>query len=423
MVSPDGEFVAFVSLATNLVTTPVADGVTPQVYVRDTCSFVPPATATQTCVPTTYLVSVATNGSPGNGPSSHPAIASQGLYVSFVSSATNLVTAPGQTGANEIFERSTCVTTIGTAGNACAPSTTLISSPDGVSPADGASIESSISTDGRLVAFASTATTLINGVGPTQQVYAHDTCLGALVVCAPSNQLVSTPDGTTPANALSENPSINACGSTTTTCITGQFVAFASYGTNFGASVANGVENVYVRNACTILPSTTLPNTTTPTPCVPYTMLASKSAGTAPPPADGSSLVPSIGGDGQTVSFISFADNLVAHDTNALEDIFLAPAVLTFNLTVSLPGSGSGTVTDGSGQINCTEALGVVSGTCTGIYISGSTVTLTATPTVGGGSVFTTWGGSVIGVDCLVNDVDPCEFAVGQNNTATATFK
>ena len=426
VISPDGEFVAFVSLATNLVASPIADGITPQVYLRDTCSVVPPAAPSGTCTPTTYMVSEGADGvSVGNAPSLHPAIASQGLFVSFVSSATNLVTAPSQTGASEVFERSTCATTIGTAGNACAPATTLISTPDGVSPADGTSIEPAMSTDGRLVAFASTATTLVNGVGPTQEVYVRDTCTGFIGTCTPSNQLVSTPNGTTPANALSENPSVNGCSSTTVStipCITGQFIAFASYGTNFGTTVANGVENVYVRDACTILPSTVISSTTTATPCSPYTILASQRAGTSPPPADGSSLVPSIGGDGQTVSFISFADNLVARDTNGFEDIFLAPASLIFNFTLTLPGSGSGTVTDSTGQISCTDTLGVQSGTCTAQYISGSTITLTATPTVGGGSVFVTWGGSVIGTDCLVNEDEPCEFSVGQNTTATATF-
>src|ERR1700751_774417 len=53
VISPDGGFVVFVSLATNLVSNSTFDGVTPQVFVRSTCGGV----ASTTCSPTTFLVS------------------------------------------------------------------------------------------------------------------------------------------------------------------------------------------------------------------------------------------------------------------------------------------------------------------------------------------------------------------------------
>ncbi|HXQ25444.1 MAG TPA: hypothetical protein VN822_03450, partial [Candidatus Acidoferrales bacterium] len=272
-ISADGRYVAFVSLATNLG--PVADGLTPQVYLRDTCSIVPPA-ASGSCTPTTYLVSTLDGTTSANGASANPAIANQGLFVSFTSSAPNLGAPATIPPTNEIFERSTCVTTIGLVGNICAPVTSLISTPDGTTPADGTSSESAISSDGRFVAFASQATTLITGVGPTQQVYVRDTCTGVLVTtpptCTASIYLASTPNGTTPANALSENPSINNCGTATISCASGQFIAFASFATNLGPSVANGIENIFVRNPCSPLPTST-------TACVPYTILASQPAG------------------------------------------------------------------------------------------------------------------------------------------------
>ena len=440
VISSDGRYVAFVSLATNLLTTPPSggfDGVTPQVFVRDTCTLVPP-TALGSCVPTTYLVSSSPDGTAaGDRPSSHPAIANQGLFVSFTSTATNLVTGANPSGLSEVFERSTCVTTIGVAGNTCAPITGLVSSPDGVTPADGASAESSISQDGRFIAFASTATNLIPSVGPTQEVYVRDTCTGVAVVtpptCTAATLLASTPDGTTPANGLSENPSISQCGTTTisSTCTTGQAIAFASQASNLNGVVQNGVENIFVRNPCLNPPVVT---TTTTTGCVTYTLLASRPAGTLPPPADGKSVAPSISGDGNTVGFISFADNLVSNDANALEDIFLASSALTFNLNVTVQGTGttgSGTVSDGTGQIRCVEtagvngAPGVVSGTCSARYLSGSSVTLTATATAG--STFITWGGSVLGASCVATTPPTvptsCSFAAIQNNTATATFK
>ncbi|MFZ3217211.1 MAG: hypothetical protein WA192_14235 [Candidatus Acidiferrales bacterium] len=329
VISPDGEYVAFVSRATNLVSNITPDGIVPQVYVRDTCNIETIVTTapTDTCVPTTYLVSTPDGVTGGNGLSSNPSISEDGLYVSFTSMASNLgATAPNPNSIPQVFERGTCITTITSTTNTCTPVTTLISTPDGATPADGASGQSSLSAcgsvtvtttttstcitstvyNGRFVAFASTATNLVTGVGPIQQIYVRDTCLGVTLTitpCTPTTILVSTPDGITPGNGLSEHPSVNA---------SGQFVAFSSLASNLAASL-NGVENVLVRNTCLgIIPT-----------CTTGISLASISLGTNAPPANGTNLVPSISGDGHTVSFYSTASNLVARDNNAMEDIFL----------------------------------------------------------------------------------------------------
>jgi hypothetical protein len=318
VLSPDGKFVAFVSLATNLVSGITVDGVTPEVYVRSTCGNVTPITQTAGgCIPTTYLVSSADGITPGNAASSHPAIASSGTFVAFVSSATNLgPSAPNPGGLQEIFEQNECQ--LVTPG--CTPSMSLVSTPDGVTPADAASLQPAISSDGRFIAFASAADNLGIAPGGFQQIFARDTCLNStLANCTASTTLVSTPDTSanpkTPAKGMSEHPSINSCGSTTSACTMGQFVAYASTASNL-ASTQNGVENIFIRNTCG--------GVVAPAVCTPSTVLASHAAGASPPAADGSSVAPSLSGDGHTVSFISFADNLVAHDTNALEDIFLA---------------------------------------------------------------------------------------------------
>jgi hypothetical protein len=329
VISPDGEYVAFVSLATNLVTNITADGKTPQVYIRDTCNIATIVTVapTNTCVPTTFLVSTPDGVTFGNGASSNPSISETGLFVSFTSAATNLgSTAPNPNGLPEIFERGTCITTITSTTNTCVQVTTLISTPDGTTAADAPSGQSTLSAcgsvtttvstvctdttvaNGRFVAFASTASNLVAGIGSSlpQQIYVRDTCLGVTIVvaqCTPSTTLVSTPDGVTPANGLSEHPSANS---------TGQFIAFSSLASNLGRAV-NGVENVFVRNTCLgVVPT-----------CTTGVVLASISTGTGASPANGSSLVPSISADGHTVSFLSAASNLVARDTNGLEDIFL----------------------------------------------------------------------------------------------------
>lgn len=324
VISADGQYVAFVSLATNLVSDITPSGTIPQVYIRNTCD-ISTATTTSTCVPTTYLVSTPDGATQGNGTSSNPSISDTGLFVSFTSLASNLLpstspTPPNPAPVSEVFERSTCVTSIGQTDNTCVPLTTLVSTPDGTTPGDGASGESSISScgsstascdatatssNGRFIAFASTALNLVVGAGPTQQIYVRDTCAGvttATTTCAPSTTLVSTVAGA-PGNGLSEHPSISA---------TGQFVAFASLASNL-ANTTNGIENIFVRNTC-------LATTIT---CTAGVALSSISGGTNASPSNGQSLDPSISADGHTVSFLSFSNNLVPRDNNALEDIFL----------------------------------------------------------------------------------------------------
>lgn len=315
-ISPDGRYVAFVSLATNLVSSIVVDGVTPQVYVTDTCNGTTTTTTGQIgCTPKTLLVSSPDGMTPGNAASSTPAVSNDGLFVSFTSSATNLgVTPLNAGGVAQIFERSTCIT----GDTACDETTTLVSSPDGVAPGNGASDNSGISMDGRFISFASTATNVIAGVGPVQQIYRIDTCTGQTpALCTPSILLISTPNGTSPAIAPAEHPDMDP---------TGQFVTFASLASNLSPNAANGVENIYVRNTCTGTNVTVSGTTTT---CTVGIVLVSQPAGTSPAPANNSSNSPSISGDGKSVSFISGASNLVTGDTNNSPDIFLGATTFT----------------------------------------------------------------------------------------------
>ncbi len=299
VISSDGLFVAFVSLATNLVSNATFDGVTPQVFVRSTCGGI----ASTTCTPTTFLVSTPDGTTPGNGPSSAPSISSAASVIAFVSKARNLgATAPNPGGLAEVFSR-TCATLLTT----CTGETDLVSTPDGVTPANGASTQTATSgSSGRFIAFTSTGTNLGFNSSGVQEIYIRDTCLSTFTAgCTPSTILASTRDGTTPANSLAETPSFDT---------TGQFIAFASAASNLGANTANGIENAFVRNTCLNV----IIN------CTMDTVVASQPAGTLSPSLNGSSLAPSISGDGHTVSFLSFANNLVARDTNGLADAFLA---------------------------------------------------------------------------------------------------
>ena len=322
-ISPDGRFVAFVSLATDLVSAlTTIDGKTPQIYLRDTCGGVPTSTTSTTCTPTTFLISSPDGSTPGNGPSSQPSVANDGAYVSFTSTATNLgATAPNPNGAQEIFLRTVCLPTVSgtTTVTTCTAFNSLISTPDGVTPANGSSSESKVASGGRFIAFSSTATNLATAAGPVQQVYLYDTCLTATTTCTPSVTLISTPDGSTPGNAPSEYPSITlGTGTATATSTTGQFVAFASRASNLGANTQNGVENIFIRKTCLAFSSTT-------TACTPVTVLASQAGGASPPQANGDSFMPAISGDAHTVAFISSANNLVVPaTTNGFANLFLA---------------------------------------------------------------------------------------------------
>jgi hypothetical protein len=208
VLSSDGQFVAFVSLATNLVSGATVDGVTPQVYIRTLCGGVTPLTQTPTttttttttgtttttttlgCAPTTYLVSSPEGITPGNGPSSHPAISEGGTYISFVSSAGNLL-GPQNPALPypQVFEQYECQL----GGTGCVPTMALISTTDGTSFANNASSQPAISYDGRFVAFSSTATNLGVASGGVQQVYVRDTCINAsatsTTACLPSTLL------------------------------------------------------------------------------------------------------------------------------------------------------------------------------------------------------------------------------------------
>jgi WD40 repeat protein len=321
-ISPDGNFVAFVSLATNLVSGVTVNGSTPQVYVRTVCNGATPNVPSTTCTPTTYLVSSADGVTPANAPSLRPSVASGGGYVAFQSSATNLGPAAPNPGAQqEIFVQQVCA--ILTTG-CTTPFTSLVSTPDGVTPADAASTEPVISQEGRFVAFASAATNLGPASGGVQQVFVRDTCVTTTTglitqgSCSPTTALASTVDGKTPANGVSESPSVGeSCSSTNaTTCTSGPIVAFATFATNLGPNVVTGVENIFVRNTCLSVAAGTA--------CSANTTLASAPAGVTPEPSNGSSIVPSISGDGHSVAFLSSSTNMVASaNTGGLEHVYL----------------------------------------------------------------------------------------------------
>lgn len=109
-LSADGRYVAFLSSATNLLSSST-NGLT-QAFVRDTCAGVASG-----CTPATQIVSVSTGGTQANAATLSATIDATGRYVTFESSATNL----GSTTASSVglFVRDTCIGVL----SGCTPTT------------------------------------------------------------------------------------------------------------------------------------------------------------------------------------------------------------------------------------------------------------------------------------------------------------
>ena len=156
-VSTNGQFVLFESAADNLVAGDSNSA--SDVFVRDLVNGI------------TTLVSVNTNGVPGNGASYSPAMTPDGRYVVFASAATDLV--PGDTnGISDIFVR-----------DLVSETTTLVSV--GATTANGTfpslSDTPAITPDGRYVAFYSTATNLVPGQVLGGDIFQRDMAAGTTI--------------------------------------------------------------------------------------------------------------------------------------------------------------------------------------------------------------------------------------------------
>jgi hypothetical protein len=251
-----------------------------------------PAAATAGVV---QMITVAPDGTPANANSLvAPAISATGRYVSFQSAATNL--GAGVTSGNQqIYERDTCIG----APAGCVPGTIPISVTYNGDPVDNGSEDSSISGDGRYVAFDSMASNIIASepsfCAPYSCAYLRDTCIGAAVGCAPSTGLLTRLPGGQPAD-----------GGIPTMSPDGRYVGYNSTGTS------PGTNNVYLTDTCDGAPAG----------CVTSTMLASQS--TSGVVGDELSAFQGVSSGGRYVSFVSYAKNLVSTTANeGNPDLFL----------------------------------------------------------------------------------------------------
>ena len=191
-VSQDGRYVAYASTQNGSA----------EILLRDTC-----VGAANGCTPSTRTVSVASDGTAGNGESHNASMTADARYVAFSSSATNLL--ENIPAGRQIYLRDTCIG----ASASCKPSTLLISTDEEGKLTGTESILPSISASGRFVAFvaitpsqdskaagaagANAATTPNSGL---RQVFVRDTCLGA-ASCTPKTTRISLVPGDSPANS------------------------------------------------------------------------------------------------------------------------------------------------------------------------------------------------------------------------------
>ena len=237
-LSSNGRFVAFYSYATNLVPGDnnsncgfLQDENCPDVFVFDS----------QTGE--TLLVSIAADGTQGNGWSGNASISADGRYIAFESSATNLV-ANDKNEVIDIFVHDRDADGDGALDEPGAVNTILVSTSSDGTPANGHCEVSSISADGRTVAFASSSDNLVEGdTNESQDIFVHDRDANHNGIYDETGQVrtarVSIASDGTEANGESYNPTISG---------DGHFIAFDSEADNLVINDTNKTQDVFLHD-------------------------------------------------------------------------------------------------------------------------------------------------------------------------------
>jgi len=279
-ISEDGRYVAYASDASNLVlgdTNGARD-----VFVHDRANR------------TTTRVSIGPDGTQGNEISTDPVISGNGRFVVFQSIASNLV--PDDTnGLQDVF-----------AYDRLAKTLTRISVTSSGEQALGVSSFSTVSADGRFVAFVSTASNLVAGdTNGKPDIFVRSLRYNTM-------QLVSVSSKRLQGNGVSTRPSISR---------DGRYVAFQSTASNLVVDDTNLVTDVFVRDRTGITTSRV-------------------SVTNAEAEANGPSVNAAISGDGTAVAFETAATNLVGTDTNGKLDIYVRHPMSGTTKRVSVTSTG-----------------------------------------------------------------------------------
>ncbi len=276
VISADGRYVAFESTATNLIlgdTNGFSD-----IFVVDVITGA------------IDMLSLDASGTRANNSNFRPSISSTGRYVSFESSATNLVSSGTSVGVSHIYVRDRDVSGSGTFDTTGNISTVLVSQSSGGTAANGNSLQSVLSADGRYIAFASDATNLVSSdTNVLRDIFLRDRT-GGTTTCVS----VAT-GGTQATGGDSRTPSLSS---------DGRYIAFASSATNLASGDTNGVSDIFVHD-----------RTTTTTQRI---SVSTSGTEAVDPSATGfklGSINPSISSTGRYVAFASLANNLTAGDS------------------------------------------------------------------------------------------------------------
>jgi Tol biopolymer transport system component len=273
-ISDDGRYVAFQSVASNLV--PSDFNGDSDVFVRDTL------------FNTTIRVSTDASGAEGSGDSQNGVISGDGLQVAFDSDAALVPT--DDFGFRDVYVKSWL---------APSPVVTRVSleatgDPDedsDLDDTDGNSFNPSISQDGRFIAYISNASDLVIGDNNLQEdVFVRDVVLGI-------TKRVSTSSQGGESSAPSFGPQISR---------DGRWVVFFSQAPDLVPSDTNNAQDIFLRD--------TVVGTTDRISVATYGIESS---------AFFDSVRPSISGDGRFVCFTSLAPNLAPNDTNGTSDIYV----------------------------------------------------------------------------------------------------
>ena len=236
-ISDDNRFVAFESTSDNLVNGGTNGNV--QVFLRDLNAN------------TITLISGDSNGIQGNGDSRAPSISANGQYIAFHSSSTNLVS--GDTnGTNDVFVYDTNTNTI-----------TRVSVNSSGTQGNGDSFYPSISTDGRYIVFPSLADNLVSG--DTNEVpddFLHELDIAPAIVSVTRALTSPTSASSVNFNVTFSEPvqNVNADGSdfalTTTgvsnVSITGVSGSGSTYTISVDTGYGNGTIRLDIPNTATI---------------------------------------------------------------------------------------------------------------------------------------------------------------------------
>lgn len=267
VLSDNGRFLVFVSLASNLV--PGDTNGKSDVFLYDHA------------YGTLIRVSVSSSGEQANGTSRYATISGNGRFIAYQSMASNL--APGTNGNYyNIFGY-----------NRVSGETMLISrTPEGIAGND-ESQRPALSTNGRYIAYESWASDLVpNDTNNYSDIFVFDRGTG-------TTELASVNTAGKQANHVSGTAAISG---------DGRFISFASLADNLTPYDENYCYDIFVHDRQTGA-----------------TWLVSAAGdGRA---ANGSSISPALSATGQHIAFDSLASNLVPGDDNAHIDVFMLQQV------------------------------------------------------------------------------------------------